>query len=102
EQLRLFFLDHRNYLIADEVLASGTINQLVVFPREIARRALDLEAVSVILVHNHPSTSLTPSKHDIDLTLELQETLARLDIKLYEHLIISKMGHYSFKAHQLL
>ncbi|MEM7072436.1 MAG: DNA repair protein RadC [Pseudomonadota bacterium] len=102
EQVRLFFLDHHNFLIRDEVASTGTVNYTPLFPREIARRALELGAVSIILVHNHPSGNTKPSQTDIDMTIELRDTLRRLEISLHDHVIISSASYYSFKSHGLI
>jgi DNA repair protein RadC len=89
-------------LIIDEVMQTGTIDQTAVYPREILKRALELSTASLILVHNHPSGDPTPSKSDIDLTKQIAEAAGALNIKLFEHLIIAKNKHYSFKAHGLV
>ncbi len=102
EQLRVFFLDSKNFLISDEVLSIGTVNKTSIFPREIARRAIELNAVSIILVHNHPSNDTTPSQNDIDMTMTVRELLKQLDITLHDHVIISKKGHYSFRSQGLI
>lgn len=102
ECLRVVFLDARNQLIKDEVLQNGTISQTPVYPREVAKRALELGAASVILVHNHPAGDLRPSKNDVQMTKAVQNALTALDIKLIDHLIVSKTGNVSFKACGLL
>jgi DNA repair protein RadC len=102
EQFRVLFLNSKNMLIIDEVMQTGTIDQTAVYPREILKRALELSAASLILVHNHPSGDPTPSKSDIDLTKQIAEAAGALNIKLFEHLIIAKNKHYSFKAHGLV
>lgn len=98
EQLRLLFLDVKNQLIADEIVYNGAVNQLVVFPRDIIRRALELEASALILVHNHPSGDPTPSRADIDTTLKLQKIAQELGIQLHDHLIIGQGRHTSMKG----
>lgn len=98
ECLRVIFLDTRNRLIKDEILQQGSISQTPVYPREIAKRALDLGAASIVMVHNHPAGDMRPSKNDIQMTKAVQEALAALDIVLIDHIIISKSGHTSFKA----
>ena len=102
ECLKIIFLDTRNRLIKDEILQNGTISQTPVYPREIARRALELGAASVIMVHNHPAGDLRPSKNDVLMTKAVKNALGTLDIALIDHLIISKSGHISFKACGLL
>lgn len=98
ECLRILFLDSRGRLIKDEIVQKGSVNQTPVFPREIAKRALELEASSIIMVHNHPAGDLRPSKNDVVMTKAVQNALASLDILLLDHLIVSKNGHVSFKA----
>ena len=98
ECLRIIFLDARNQLIKDEILQNGTINQTPVYPREIAKRALELGAASIVMVHNHPAGDMRPSKNDIQMTKAVQKALTVLDINLIDHVIISKSGHISFKA----
>ncbi|MBO4644619.1 MAG: DNA repair protein RadC [Alphaproteobacteria bacterium] len=95
---RIIFLDSRSQLIRDEILQKGTVSQTPVYPREIAKRALELGAVSIVMVHNHPACDMRPSKNDIQMTKAVQNALAPLDISLIDHIIISKSGHISFKA----
>ena len=102
EHLRVLFLDRKNVLIADEVQASGTIDHTPVYPREVMKRALELGASALILVHNHPSGDPTPSKGDIDMTHEIQDAAERLGITLHDHVIISRKGQASFKNLGLL
>ncbi len=90
EQFRLLFLDNRNRLIADEVQQKGTVNHTPVYPREVVRRALELGASAVIMVHNHPSGDPTPSKADIAMTGAVRDALAQIDIRLHDHIVI---GH---------
>ncbi|MBR1777065.1 MAG: DNA repair protein RadC [Alphaproteobacteria bacterium] len=98
ECLRVIFLDSRSQLIKDEILQKGTISQTPVYPREIAKRALELGAASIVMVHNHPACDMRPSKNDIQMTKAVQNALTALDITLIDHIIISKTGHISFKA----
>jgi DNA repair protein RadC len=98
EQFRLLFLDRRNYLIADEMHQRGTVDQTAVYPREIVKRALDLGAVALILVHNHPSGDPAPSKADIALTREIQKATAGVGVTIHDHLVIGRHGEVSFKA----
>jgi DNA repair protein RadC len=98
EQFRLLFLDSRNALIADEVQQTGTVNHTPVYPREVVRRALELRASAVIMVHNHPSGDPTPSKDDIAMTREVKEAADKLGIVLHDHIIVGRRGHASFKA----
>lgn len=102
EHLCVLFLDRKNVLIADEVQASGTIDHTPVYPREVMKRALELGASALILVHNHPSGDPTPSKGDIDMTHEIQDAAERLGITLHDHVIIGRKGHASFKNLGLL
>ncbi|QND47047.1 DNA repair protein RadC [Rhizobium lusitanum] len=101
EQFRILFLDKRNALIADEVQGLGTVDHTPVYPREVVRRALELSATAVILVHNHPSGDPTPSRADIDMTKTIVETARPLGIAVHDHIIIGKNGHVSFKALRL-
>jgi DNA repair protein RadC len=98
EQLRLLFLDAKNQLIRDEVFENGTVNHLTVYPREIFRRALELEASGIILVHNHPSGDPMPSRADIDTTVKIQKIADELGIYLHDHLIIGQGCHTSMKG----
>ncbi|WP_419901376.1 RadC family protein [Kiloniella sp.] len=97
EQFRLLFLDRKNRLIADEVQQTGTADHAPVYPREVVKRALELNASAIIMVHNHPSGDPTPSQADIAMTLEIQGVCGKLGIELHDHLIISKTGHRSFR-----
>ncbi len=102
EQLRLLFLDTKNCLIADEVQQTGTINHTPIFPREVVKRALDLSASAIIIVHNHPSGDPTPSTEDIEMTRHIRNVSTQLGILLHDHIIIAKNRHYSFKTEGLL
>ena len=102
EQFRLLFLDKKNRLIADEVQQTGTVDHTPVYPREVVKRALELDASALILVHNHPSGDPAPSQADIALTQDIKETAGKLGIALHDHLIIGKGGHSSFRALGLL
>ncbi len=102
EQFRLLFLDKKNRLIADELQQRGTVDHTPVYPREVIKRALELGASALILVHNHPSGDATPSKADIEMTREVQEAAAKLGIAVHDHIVISKSGHISFKTLGLL
>jgi len=97
EHFRVLFLDRRNTLIADEEQARGTVNHVPVYPREVAKRALELNASALILVHNHPSGDPTPSQGDIDMTARVQAAAEALDITLHDHLIIGKSQEISFR-----
>ena len=98
EQFRILFLDRQNVLIADEVQQTGTIDHTPVYPREVVKRALTLNASSMILVHNHPSGDPTPSSADIEMTKRIVETAKPLGIQVHDHLVIGKGRHASFKS----
>jgi DNA repair protein RadC len=98
EEFRVLFLDRKNHLIADEVQNRGTVDHTPVYPREIVKRALELGASSIILVHNHPSGDPTPSKADIAMTREVTGAAKALGIALHDHLVIGRGGHASFKS----
>lgn len=102
EEFRILFLDKKNRLIADEVQQTGTVDHTPVYPREVTKRALELSACAVILVHNHPSGDPTPSRQDIDMTNKINETLDALGIVLHDHIIIAGSGHVSFRGLNLL
>jgi DNA repair protein RadC len=102
EQFRILFLDKRNALIADEVQQKGTVDHTPVYPREVVKRALDLSATAIILVHNHPSGDPTPSRADIDMTKLIIETAKPLGITVHDHIIIGKEGHASLKGLRLI
>ncbi len=102
ERFRILFLNKKNVLIADEVQQKGTVDHTPVYPREVIKRALELGATALIMVHNHPSGDPAPSKADIDMTKEVFEAAAKLGIVLHDHLIVSKSGHSSFKTMGLL
>ncbi len=98
EQFRVIFLDRKNQLIADEMLGQGTIDHAPVYPREIMRRALELSASALILVHNHPSGDPTPSQADIAMTREVSEAGRPLRVSVHDHLVVGRDGVASFKA----
>lgn len=98
EQFRVFFLDRKNVLIADEEQAQGTVDHVPVYPREIAKRALELNASALILVHNHPSGDPTPSEADLAMTGRIQDACTALGLTLHDHLIIGKSAELSFRA----
>ena len=98
EQFRVFYLDRKNVLIADEEQAKGTVDHVPVYPREVAKRALELNASAMILVHNHPSGDPTPSQSDIDMTNRIQDACSALGLTLHDHLIIGKSTELSFRS----
>jgi DNA repair protein RadC len=102
EQFRVLFLDKRNQLIADEVQQTGTVDHTPVYPREVVKRALELAATAVILVHNHPSGDPTPSRADIDMTHAIIAVAKPLGIAVHDHLIVGKHGHTSLKGLKLI
>ena len=102
EQVRLLFLDRKNRLIADEIQQEGTVDHAPLYPREVVRRALELHASALILVHNHPSGDPTPSKSDIEMTRQIAKAAATVNVVLHDHLIMARDGHSSFKAMGLL
>ncbi|MEB2843714.1 DNA repair protein RadC [Endobacterium cereale] len=102
EQFRILFLDKRNALIADEVQGHGTVDHTPVYPREVVRRALELSATAMVLVHNHPSGDPTPSRADIDMTKTIIDTAKPLGIAVHDHIIIGKDGHASLKGLRLI
>jgi DNA repair protein RadC len=102
EQFRILFLDKRNHLIADEVQQQGTVDHTPVYPREVVKRALELSATAIILVHNHPSGDRTPSHSDIEMTKQIAEVAKPLGVALHDHIIVGKDGHASLKGLRLI
>ena len=98
EQFRVLYLDKKNVLIADEVQGEGTVDHTPVYPREVVKRALELSATAIILVHNHPSGDPTPSHADILMTHKIIEIAKPLGIIVHDHLIVGRDGHASFKG----
>ena len=98
EQFRVLYLDRKNTLIGDEEQAKGTVDHVPVYPREVAKRALELNASALILVHNHPSGDPTPSPSDIDMTARVNTACDALGLVLHDHLIIGKSRELSFRA----
>jgi len=102
EQFRILFLDKRNQLISDEVQQTGTVDHTPVYPREVIKRALELSATAIILVHNHPSGDPTPSSADIQMTKAIIDIAAPLGISVHDHIIVGKNGHASLKGMRLI
>ena len=102
EQFRILFLDKKNALIADELQQSGTVDHTPVYPREVVKRALEVGATALILVHNHPSGDPTPSAADIAMTRQVIDIAKPLGIAVHDHIIVGKRSHVSFKGLQLL
>jgi len=98
EEFRLLFLDRKNALIADERQQRGTVDHTPVYPREVVKRALELNASALIMVHNHPSGDTTPSKADIDMTRAVAKALTAVGIALHDHLVIGRGRHSSFRS----
>ncbi|MDZ4740539.1 MAG: DNA repair protein RadC [Alphaproteobacteria bacterium] len=97
EQFRILFLDRKNKLIKDEVQGRGTVDHTPVYPREVVKRALELGACAIILVHNHPSGDPTPSSSDVEMTKQIVEAARTLEISVHDHLIIGRHGHASLR-----
>ena len=102
EQFRILFLDRKNVLIADEAQAKGTVDHVPVYPREVAKRALELNASAIILVHNHPSGDPTPSRRDIEMTQRIAGALEAISVALHDHVVIGKGAEASFRSLGLL
>tara|TARA_B110000503_G_scaffold7870_1_gene10697 strand:- start:3659 stop:4354 length:696 start_codon:yes stop_codon:yes gene_type:complete len=102
EQFRILFLNKKNMLLADEIMATGTIDQTPVYPREIVKKALFHEAGAIILVHNHPSGNPNPSNADIDLTTQIANACNTINVSVHDHVIIGGGEYYSFKSNMLL
>lgn len=102
EEFRVLFLDKRNQLIADEVQQKGTVDHTPVYPREVVKRALELSATALILVHNHPSGDPTPSRADIQMTRAILDVARPLGIEVHDHIIVGKDGHSSLKGMRLI
>ncbi|MCB1476804.1 MAG: DNA repair protein RadC [Rhodobiaceae bacterium] len=102
EQFRILFLDKKNALIADEVQQTGTVDHTPVYPREVVKRALELSATAIVLVHNHPSGDPAPSNADIEMTRQLADIAKPLGIALHDHIIVGRHGHASLKAMKLI
>ncbi|WP_136443150.1 RadC family protein [Pacificoceanicola onchidii] len=98
EQFRILYLDRKNKLIADEKQADGTVDHVPVYPREVAKRSLELNATALILVHNHPSGDTTPSSADIDMTEQIVSAVGVIGVTVHDHVIIGKETEYSFRA----
>jgi DNA repair protein RadC len=102
EQVRVFYLNSQNEILAEETLLEGTVNQAVVYPRKILELALKHKATGLILVHNHPSGNLNPSTSDEELTKTVVKASQALDLKVHDHLIISRHGYFSLAEHDML
>jgi DNA repair protein RadC len=98
EQFRILFLDKRNQIIADEVQQTGTVDHTPVYVREVVKRALELSATAIVLVHNHPSGDPTPSRADIEMTRQIVAAAKPLGVLVHNHIIVGKQGHASFRG----
>ncbi len=98
EQFRILFLDKRNQMIADEVQQEGTVDHTPVYVREVVKRALELSATAIVLVHNHPSGDPTPSRADIEMTKEIVAAAKPLGVVVHDHIVVGKQGHASFRG----
>lgn len=102
EQFRVLYLNRKNVLIADELQQRGTVDHTPVYPREVIKRALELDASALIMVHNHPSGDTTPSQADIEMTKRIKNIARPLSVELHDHVIVGRKGYYSFKSRGLL
>jgi DNA repair protein RadC len=102
EHFRILFLDKRNRLIADEVQQTGTVDHTPVYPREVIKRTLELNATAMILVHNHPSGDPSPSTADVQMTKQIIDVAKPLGIAVHDHIVVGKAGHASMKALRLI
>ena len=102
EQFRILFLDKRNQIIADEVQQTGTVDHTPVYVREVVKRALELSATAIVLVHNHPSGDPTPSRADIEMTKQIVAAAKPLGVLVHDHIIVGKNGHASLKGMRLI
>ena len=98
EQFRILFLDKRNQMIADEVQQKGTVDHTPVYVREVVKRALELSATAIVLVHNHPSGDPTPSRADVEMTKQIVAAAKPLGVVVHDHIIVGKQGHVSFRG----
>jgi DNA repair protein RadC len=98
EQFRILFLDKRNQIIADEVQQEGTVDHTPVYVREVVKRALELSATALVLVHNHPNGDPTPSRADIEMAKQIVAAAKPLGVVIHDHIIVGKQGHTSFRG----
>lgn len=102
ERLRLFFVDRRYYLLQEDLYKTGTLDQIALYPREFIKRALELNAAGVLLVHNHPSGDPTPSAADITVTQNLRDALIPFNVTILDHFILGRYGYFSFREKGIL
>ena len=102
EEFRILFLDKKNGLIADEVQGAGTVDHTPVYPREVVRRALELSATAIVLVHNHPSGDPSPSAQDVRMTQDVIAIAKPLGVAVHDHIIVGRDGHASMRALRLI
>jgi DNA repair protein RadC len=101
ESFKILYLNSKNTLIKEDTISLGTVDRIVVYPREIVKNSLSYSAVAVILIHNHPSGDVNPSKQDIQLTKKIIEALGSVNIVVHDHVIVSKNNYYSFRSNNL-
>ncbi|WP_191061562.1 JAB domain-containing protein [Geminicoccus harenae] len=102
EHFRILFLDRKNILLRDEVQSRGTVDHTPLYPREVLKRCLELDAAAIIMVHNHPSGDPTPSRADVEMTKEVAALLKAAGIELHDHVIVGKGRHLSFRTERLI
>ncbi len=102
EEFRVLFLDRKNGLLADEAVGEGTVDHAPVYPREVVRRALELSASAMILVHNHPSGDPTPSTQDVKMTHDIIAVAKPLGVTVHDHIIVGRHGHISLRGQDLI
>ncbi|WOE73847.1 RadC family protein [Alterisphingorhabdus coralli] len=102
ERVRILYLNSRNMVISDEKMSDGSVDEAAIYTRQVIQRALELGAVSLIMVHNHPSGNPSPSRQDIAITRDISEAGRRLNISVHDHIIIGRDGHFSMKAEGLI
>jgi DNA repair protein RadC len=102
EHFRILFLDRKNILLRDEVQSEGTVDHTPLYPREVVKRALEIGASAIIMVHNHPSGDPTPSKADLEMTRQVVSALEPVGITVHDHVIVGKNRHTSFKSQRLI
>ena len=102
EEFRVLFLDKRNCLIADELQGTGTVDHTPVYPREVVKRALEVGATALVLVHNHPSGDPSPSTADVKMTLDIIDIAKPLGVAVHDHVIVGRQGHVSLRGLKLI
>lgn len=102
EEFKVIYLNSNNNIVAEEILFKGTIDRSVIYPRKIIERAIENRARALVFVHNHPSGNLKPSRKDIEITIEMQDILKKMDIELIDHIIVSEFDYYSFYENEII